>query len=861
MATQLATLTGSTSDPYPPDAEPRVFGFSDGYAMAVWGDRTGGPSGLILVRAAIKAPGSSWGTATTVYDGTSSGLVFFGDFSAGGAQNGDTVYLFVQTNTLGGFAVLTVPWLASSHTLGTVSTITGTVPKPDPSTSEIVLNDLVNDPTTGGWLVGGGHTYTDPGGAGAIPRPGIWTTAANFTGWAFSPAANFQLSLPVGGRMVRDRAGTTYYIYRASSGPGTVLTLVKFAVLGGWQTSLYDELVFSGTFANNPSAANDAAGKLDIFWREGGSIITRKRTGDSTYGTASTIASNAVGGPAVTVDSSTGDVVVFYASTASQANGEIWTVKRSGTTWGTPALFVGGDTAGYGAPAAGEANVGGYLHVLFRKGISSYSIWTDAVLRGSAPSTPSAPTVSAGTTPTFGETYANPIPTDLKDADEIQVERTSDSHQMLDSGAMSGTTLARTYGVGSNTGDPNYHAPETLVIGTQYRARYRVRDQVVQIWSGWSAWTTWTPYSAPVATIYSITDNAVEDTSSPTTISGGIITVKVTVSQPETHGLDQLRLVATRGDTGAVAADVTSTISAASGAAVSTGLDLTGPPTGVTLSLVAYTRDVVSGLWSDASTAWSILTAWVPPDPINTVRVRTERDTGARVILTYTIPATATRLTIERRRHDASPYDPEGQWTQIYPRSGDAGDDERLTDFLPPATPYDYRLTSYSARNVAGPPITVNAVEVDMPTSGLGTIIMDPTDPDLFVEFGMAQSLDRMIGREFIEEVNTYIPHGATDYISSFTKADAWRASRTFSIEPVDWSTGTQRFQVLAKLHKLRTRHGPHLVRDASGVYGFATLTAVSEVGTDIGPDGVWTDVSFTLQSERWTAGPVVIPG
>lgn len=492
-----------------PDQSPHVFAFTDGYEVAIYGRSSIADSYYAVYN------GSAWNSTPT-----SLGTAFPAALSTANValcQVGNTVYSLYSTGSV--LSLRSFIWNPSTHsaTTANVSSVSGTY------SSDAVA--LVWDSTHSCFYAALGNASS-----GAVTLLTLDTSATilhtqTVNGYFTTPSGasacygSYSLSFAQNGQSASTivLVGNTGKLLPITTGTGGTITPTAMET---WGPS-------SGIIGID--TAYNSSGAIDIVYSRivstQNSLATIQRTGTATYSSITTIDSNtgtSTSGalaPAIafsiSANASTGDLWVFYTSTANQANGEVYLAKRTSGTWATGYATAGGDSNGYKRPSCVGSFTSSGCDVIYAYGNyaagsgTAYAVYAARQLNAATPNTPTGltPTGTTGLTasppvPSLAWTYSNTIATDTQGAYELVVTRTADSHVMWDSGKVTSSAASGiTYGGTSNTGDANYVAPTNLSYGVQYQWSVRVWDSVGNTNSSYSTALTFTPQQSPQCSI------------------------------------------------------------------------------------------------------------------------------------------------------------------------------------------------------------------------------------------------------------------------------------------------------------------------------------------------------------------------
>lgn len=768
MATQIYTSSGfytPTTGPAPyNEANNNLFALSDGAVLAFWEVTSTGD-----LMYAIRSPSGTWGTATLLLSGIANV-----SWLAPAVQEGDTLLWFGagNNNTFGDPNRNKLQWVklvydAASHAVTSVTAGAITVTSNFGVAVDFIFGPI--DATTGfeGYRVyapmrGGGLS----GGVTAFNWFDVATdlssAIANFPSDA---ATAFGAYTSRGGNQAYTSAdGMTIYlngqVVATESGPIGALTL---------------------------QIGKD--GRVHVFWLRSGAIKTRSLL--STWsGITTLISTNAAGLYSAAMDQSSGDIWLLYRSTVNQANGEIWAARRGATTgsWSTPgALVAGGDAVGYWSATTAALALGGSVHVAYMQDIAAQpDLMAVALVNASAPDKPTVLSPvgnTAGNAPAMQASSVNQASNDPLGGKHWRVYRSFDNHLMWDSGLVSSTSPNMTYGVGSNTSDPDYHAPESLVYGQSYYAQTQQADQIMGALSPWSNSSTFVPQEAPAVTISSILNNGVTDPSSPTAIAASAATVAGVPTQNQGHAFDQAYvLVVRQSDSVAVVQSPIRIFSpaAASGSTITVDVDLASLVNGVAYNLFLVVHDAVTGV-SASSTAWVLSVAWTPPPAAQNVQAIPDADEGW-VSLAATDPGTAPYCRWEREIN--------GEIETIYPidRSVRGPKVLQLTDRPPPGFQVIYRLILIDGRGVETLPAEAVAFLHGAHHGKLTIWLGDAQEPELRkVALGFSTDIGTALGRDRIIDRQEVMPLGSDKPKVTFGTRHHWyMGSRTYILPASD---------------------------------------------------------------------------
>jgi hypothetical protein len=870
---QVPGATGQYARAFRPETQPHVFKMSDGAHVMVY-------AGTALHSDYnVKKADGTWLSAASILL-PNNVLAITGTLAPFAvAQNGDTVVIFDrQTNTT--LRQTTLPWNASTHTMGTVTTATLTVTTMGSayamaaawvaSISRWYIASFMASASTAT-----SQSHLVPDGVGSISA---FSTLPGYTGTSFGNCQGIILV-----------SGTAAKVIGYST-PKTAVTVVPVALTASSIT--YSAAEFPKTTANfcDVSAAFDGSGNIDIVWGEQTSpysLNTIKRSGTNVYGAAIKLADvNGSGDgyphPALSYDSTTDTLFVLFGLYSNTANGEVASMSRSSAGWSVaPAVLAGGggDTTGYQFPSAQATLESGKVNFLYTVGGGSTPILDYASLAvGAAPNTPtlSAPTSVQGTlTPTGTWAYVNSVPSDPQYSYEVLVKRVSDNVVMWDSGEVVSTNTSAVY---AGTG---------LAYNVQYQWQVRVKDNVTRTFSAYSAAALFTVYHAPIGVITSITPQGGSATSgtASSTLSANTAVSAVAAPVQTGHGVrfagGQVVAVGVSPniDTPTISSISTDTLNVPAMAHAHSSTDpvveadstatLTGQTMDVTFAITQADGHTADGyqldLLDSSGTNVVLTTGMVTLSPaLASGSTKTHTAFGSNAILnatTYKLRLTVRDATTGLSYVTASwtittsfsaPSSPTGYtatpntagggsmdlaWTNpgaavlngIYWREHGASAWNLVSNtslrtsvrlfHLPIGTSLDVAVSAINSSGIESAYATASAVTISI-LGGMGILLSDADAPaSAFAWLGVGDSTNEMSGLDHVEDVTSYVPE-MVDVSGTGQYAAAVGKPIEFRGPSDYWTTSS------ALRFFLPAYDGP------SGLYGDATLAALIPLAT-----------------------------
>jgi len=322
MATLIGTTTSST--PHRWENTPHIFKMADGNFVAIYFDGTN--SGY-----RIKS-GGSWGSFTA-FSGANANPTYHNGSSC---RNGDTIF-YGRSSTTGSQNVFSK--LAYS---GGAITETHVLQSTTGSSNNVVTGAYYD--TTNSYV----HfrSYHFDGVNEYMYHTALNTSltqqySTNESGSAFS-ASNGNICAVAG-----DGSSTFYSYNRHGTSSTTIVGRKLVAGASSYTVTNQSGLPTAGSSIASIAAVYDSAG-LVLFLVEttGANVRYTTRTNDTTYTSLTTIVSSGVTTtPTLAVGRITGSdsLVVLYTRTTTQANGEIYMVRRTGGSWeASPGTRVAG---------------------------------------------------------------------------------------------------------------------------------------------------------------------------------------------------------------------------------------------------------------------------------------------------------------------------------------------------------------------------------------------------------------------------------------------------------------------------------------------------------------------------------------
>lgn len=422
-----------------PQAQRRIFEMSDGKRVVMYRDGT--TTVNKIYRQTSSDAGVTWSAQATIFNpaGANQEGVYM-------VQAGDTIYgLMVSGSSGGSAAVQAFKCVYASgsfvDTLSAAFTLTSTPPQGGAndysgaadydsvnSRVHVTLWGINNVSAVGQWLIGFDTTLA--------LKADLFLQGGSGDGNYADIVVDNTTNPP-----------TVWIIGPEGIGSKTSAKLYSYTFNGTAYTAGVSERCFSAATSISMLAVTlDNAQRPDVFLLDNSANIqTRKRTGVNTYSTQTTLVTESCISMTVTnTGNGNADLAIFYTGFASQVNGEVKVLQRTAGAWAASALFAGGATTGWQAPAAVKMlpSTSGRAHVLYIHPTSgTVTLVYDYLQFGAAPSAPInvLPSGNANTslTPACSCTYKDVNSTDALSKYRVLVTRVSDGAVFWDTAAVS----------------------------------------------------------------------------------------------------------------------------------------------------------------------------------------------------------------------------------------------------------------------------------------------------------------------------------------------------------------------------------------------------------------------------------------
>lgn len=809
---QLVDNTSIPADPFSPDVTHHLCTFSDGAKLLVYSRTTGTYYALRNSSGVWQAPVSLTTTPLTGYNCNTI------------AQNGDTLTVwYIATSS-------TVTVLSLAYATGAVTVSTGTCGINIAATAI----DVTWNSTTGYWYLASFGPW--PFGGYLVNVSTFSSTLAagsnkNVTNNTLTSISRLHIAAAA------PTSGTVYLSYGDNAaGQTSVIPITPSA--GGAFTAGTVETAYHTSCEH--AVEFDVNGNLDLLIYDPAvnALLAVKRTGTSTYAAAVTLYSAPAIGtsiPATAYNNSTGALSVFFETAANQANDELYLAQRTGGSWNTATLAVGGDGNGYHAATTGRYVDGVNRDLVYVYGAAgSYAIYHFQLGTGSAPNTPvmTSPTAGNGgsTSPASSFNYSNPIPGDLQGAYELLYTRFSDNVVMWDSGWVAS---AASSGIA--------YAGTALVYGIQYQAQVRVKDAQLGSASAYSTAIVFTATRPGVATITNVLDNGVNVVAGGD-ITSAIATLTYSWSQPDgnTNTQYQILLYADDGVTLVNSTGVATFVTPiASGSSVTLNSWTITDGANPQISNLTWYRFQIRVIDSQGgvtlSPQYRVRTNWTPPATPFDIGISPNSNTGV-VTLSWVNASAVASVNVYMRPTGTTAWQ-QLPLTTALPTSVHA--------FSPPGVAFDYGFQSVGSTGILSAIITYRNVTLPLKFGYYTIWLNDTTNPlSISVALGLYADQPSSVGWQHVENEVSFVAQGGSLLISDFDLTDYWvlQGRRFFLLARDGVGTGAvTALQTLATLEGWSSSHTPLLYRDTKGRVMYVLLKKLQVAEADDGVNRIAT--------------------